>query len=275
MPLEPSPYEVYHFHSGDMQQAFAETKEQLNDARNEKVSPLNVAVYPVDLAKDAELKTVPRDVRRIWQQKVEAGIKTPATLIVNPKGYEVHCGPLAKGDVEPFTNSPARKEIGKLLSKGHCGVFVLVLGKDNTLNKTASEAVGKLVHPNIVLAHDAGDHHQEHFLVMEFVDGVDLSELSRRVGPLPIAAACELIRQAAIGLQHAHENGLVHRDIKPSNLMLTSDASVKILDLGLALLPEQVEGSELTSTGQAMGTLDYMAPEQGGSSHDVDSWDDI
>ena len=142
---EPSPYEVYHFHSADMQQAFTSAKEQLNDARNEKVSPLNVAVYPVDLAKDAELKTVPRDVRRIWQQKVEEGIKTPATLIVNPKGYEVHCGPLAKGDVAAIASSPARKQIGKLLSKGHCGVYVLVLGKDNTLNKAAKEAVAKVV----------------------------------------------------------------------------------------------------------------------------------
>ena len=138
------------------------------------------------------------------------------------------------------------------------------------------EAVGKLDHPNIVRATDAGEHDGKHFLVMEYVEGVDLSGLSRRCGPLPIADACELIRQAAIGLQHAHENGLVHRDIKPSNLMLTTDGNVKILDLGLALLPEQLgEGTELTSTGQAMGTLDYMAPEQGGSSHDVDIRADI
>lgn len=138
------------------------------------------------------------------------------------------------------------------------------------------EAVGKLVHPNIVLAHDAGEYDGRHFLAMEYVEGIDLAGLLRRQSPLPIADACEIIRQAAMGLQHAHENGLVHRDIKPSNLMLTPDGTVKILDLGLALLPETGDAArELTGTGQAMGTLDYMAPEQGGDSHDVDIRADI
>ena len=142
---DPSPYEVYHFHSADMEEKFAAAKKELNEARDEKVTPLNVAVYPVNLAKDPELKTVPRDVRRIWQAKVEEGIKTPATLIVNPKGYEVHCGALAAADVSHFADTPARKQIGQLLSKGHCGVYVLLLGKDNTLNESAKKAVAKVV----------------------------------------------------------------------------------------------------------------------------------
>ena len=108
----------------------------------------------------------------------------------------------------------------------------------------------------------------------EYVDGVDLSELVHRVGPLPIADACELVRQAAVGLQHAHEHGLVHRDIKPSNLMVTKHGQLKILDLGLARLHNGHHG-ELTSTGQMMGTIDYMAPEQTGDSHDVDIRADI
>jgi hypothetical protein len=83
-------------------------------------------------------------------------------------------------------------------------------------------AVGRLEHANIVGAHDAGEHEGTHFLVMEYVDGADLSELVRGLGPLPIAEACELVRHAAVGLQHAHEHKLVHRDIKPSNLMLTA-----------------------------------------------------
>ncbi len=104
------------------------------------------------------------------------------------------------------------------------------------------EAVGRVNHPNIVQAHDAREIDGERFLVMEYVDGLDLDELVRRHGPLPIADACELIRQAAVGLQYAHEHGLVHRDIKPSNLMLSREGQVKILDLGLALLESRPAG---------------------------------
>ncbi len=135
-------------------------------------------------------------------------------------------------------------------------------------------AVGRLSHQNIVGAHDAGEHEGTHYLVMEYVDGVDLSELVHRIGRRPIADACELVRQAAIGLQHAHEHSLVHRDIKPSNLMIAMQGQLKILDLGLARLHNGHHG-ELTSTGQMMGTIDYMAPEQTGDSRDVDIRADI
>jgi len=138
------------------------------------------------------------------------------------------------------------------------------------------EAVGKLEHPHIVRALDAGERDGTHYLVMEYIEGIDLKDLSRRLGPLPIAAACELIRQAAVGLQAAHERGLVHRDIKPSNLMLCRDGLLKILDLGLALLhDEQSAGEEMTGAGQTMGTADYMAPEQCSDSHAVDIRADI
>ena len=82
------------------------------------------------------------------------------------------------------------------------------------------KAVGRLAHPNIVQAHDAREIDDTPVLIMEFVDGLDLAEIVRRVGPLPMADACELIRQTALALQCAHEHGLVHRDIKPSNIML-------------------------------------------------------
>ena len=144
-------------------------------------------------------------------------------------------------------------------------------------------AVGKLQHPHIVAAHDAGEVDGTHYLVMELVEGIDLAGLVQQRGPLPISAACEMVRQAALGLAHAHKHGLVHRDIKPSNLMLSKSAEpgappvVKVLDLGLALLSEgQVEAAgELTSTGQVMGTIDYMAPEQGTDTHRVDIRADI
>ena len=139
------------------------------------------------------------------------------------------------------------------------------------------EVIGSLDHPNIVRASDAGDADGMHYLVMDFIDGLDLSRLVHRMGPLPMADACEIIRQAARGLEHVHAAGLVHRDIKPSNIMLTQDGQVKILDLGLAMLGQQYREVEnnLTTIGQLMGTLDYMAPEQAADSRQVDTRADI
>ena len=148
------------------------------------------------------------------------------------------------------------------------------------------EAIGRVNHPNIVQAHDAREIDGERFLVMEYVDGLDLDDLVRRCGPLPIPDACELIRQAAVGLQYANERGLIHRDIKPSNLMLNREHQVKILDLGLALLKaDQLAGGdaaaakevgkELTASQQIMGTASYMSPEQANDSHQVDTRADI
>ena len=109
-------------------------------------------------------------------------------------------------------------------------VAIKLLPADRTQNAQAiarfereMKAVGKLDHPNIVRASDADEENGMHYLVMEHVDGMDLSQVVKRHGPLPVAAACELIRQAAIGLQHEH--GLVHRDIKPSNIMVESQGS--------------------------------------------------
>src|SRR5262249_53089075 len=99
----------------------------------------------------------------------------------------------------------------------------------------------ELDHPNVVRAFEAGEAGGRPFPLMERIDGLDAAEYLARKGAMPIAAACEVVRQAALGLQHAHEKGLVHRDVKPGNLMLArppegSDAfpTVKVLDLGLA-----------------------------------------
>lgn len=150
-------------------------------------------------------------------------------------------------------------------------------------------AVAQLDHPNIVGAIDAGVDDGKHYLVMELVDGIDLSTLIKKLEPMNVADACEVVRQAAVGLDHAHAAAMVHRDIKPSNLMLAARRSggeesaslsavqsvtVKILDMGLALL-EDKEQEGMTTTGQMMGTMEFMAPEQAGDSHSVDSRADI
>ena len=138
------------------------------------------------------------------------------------------------------------------------------------------EAVGKLDHFNLIRATDAGEDHGVHFLAMEYVEGVDAARLSQACGPLPVADACDLVRQAAVGLQCADEHGLVHRDVKPSNLMVTPAGRVKVLDLGLALLHAAAdEAGELTGSNQWMGTADYMAPEQGLDAHGVDIRADV
>ncbi len=137
------------------------------------------------------------------------------------------------------------------------------------------DAMERLRHPNIVFAEDAGEYNGNAYLAMEFVDGKDLSAVTKEFGALPINDATEIIRQTALGLQHANERSLVHRDLKPSNLMLSTDGVVKILDLGLARIRDRAVEEGLTGSMQLLGTPDYMAPEQCQSSRDVDIRADI
>ncbi|MCA9138141.1 MAG: SUMF1/EgtB/PvdO family nonheme iron enzyme [Planctomycetales bacterium] len=138
-------------------------------------------------------------------------------------------------------------------------------------------AIGKLDHPGIVQAYDAADHNSTHCIVMELVQGRNVSDIVRQHGRLSVADSCEIIRQAAVALQHAHDNGLVHRDIKPSNMMVSSEGVVKLLDFGLARLSDDggFNTSELTYDGQIIGTLDYMSPEQAEGSSQIDAASDI
>jgi serine/threonine-protein kinase len=162
------------------------------------------------------------------------------------------------------------------------------------------QAAAQLSHPNIVLAYDADEIDGIHFYTMEYVEGTTLGQLLDRSGAMQVSLACEYIRQAAVGLQHAHEKGLVHRDIKPANLILTWTSKpanpaagaaadernrvlwgshmplIKIFDMGLALIkaPRLITG-EITEKGQLMGTPDFMSPEQALNPHRADIRSDL
>ena len=144
-----------------------------------------------------------------------------------------------------------------------------------------AQAVASLDHPNIVRAYEFNkellDKTEVHYLAMQFVEGQDLQVLVEKEGVLDYVRAADYIRQAALGLAHAHEAGLVHRDIKPANLLINNKGVVKLLDLGLVKSFEDPDEAALTGEHEntVLGTADYLAPEQAVSSRDVDARADV
>jgi serine/threonine protein kinase len=142
-------------------------------------------------------------------------------------------------------------------------------------------AAAALDHPHIIQAFDADCAEDKYFLVMEYVGGRDLKRWIKTVGRSPVGWSCECVRQAALGLQYAHERGIVHRDIKPSNLLLARRRAgepphVKIADFGLARAGIEIAETEgLTRVGQSLGTSEYVAPEQALDSSTADIRADI
>lgn len=123
--------------------------------------------------------------------------------------------------------------------------------------------VGRLDHPNVVRAFDADSVGTALYIVMEYVPGKSIGELFRARGPLPALEVCRYAADAARGLGHAHQQGVVHRDVKPSNILVGDDRRVRMLDLGLGVLLEgDQQASFATADGIAVGTIDYMSPEQ-------------
>jgi serine/threonine-protein kinase len=148
------------------------------------------------------------------------------------------------------------------------------------------QASSRLSHPNIVAAFDADEVDGTRFIALEYVEGTDLNKMVKQLGPLPIAQACDYMRQAAFGLQHAFERGLVHRDIKPSNLLVTQGPKgmgswaeqgvVKILDMGLVRMEgANEEENALTNFQATLGTPVYITPEQARDAHSADIRSDL
>ncbi len=174
-----------------------------------------------------------------------------------------------------------------VLMRRRCALKVLPTKRVNDSSYLArfhreAQAVASLDHPNIVRAYDV-DHQVDrdteiHFLVMEYVEGYSLQELVQKQGVCSCIDAAEFIRQAALGLQNAHEAGMVHRDVKPGNLLVDPNGVVKVLDLGLARFFTGDEGEDaltIRHDEKVLGTADYLAPEQALDSHTVDARADI
>jgi eukaryotic-like serine/threonine-protein kinase len=145
-----------------------------------------------------------------------------------------------------------------------------------------AKLVGRLRHPNIVMALDAGASAYGPYLVTEFIAGETLEALVRRTGPLPIETAVKLATQAASGLGYAHAHGIVHRDVKPSNMLLDGTGALRVVDFGLAKLladehrtASSIQESHQTQCGAFLGTVGYAAPEQLGLSQAIDQRADI
>ena len=199
-----------------------------------------------------------------------------------------------------LVDHPRYRNIVRLLGQGGMGAVYLaehrvmerpvalkvmrgeLLRNDAAVDRFRREVrtAAQLSHPNIVTAYDAEQVGALHFLVMEYVEGVDLAKRLTQEGPLPVAEACSHLRHAALGLQYAFEKGMIHRDIKPHNLILAKSEAgerfgrVKILDFGLARFSNAASSGQ-TASGVILGTVDFMAPEQADNARTVDIRADI
>ncbi|QEL18924.1 serine/threonine protein kinase [Limnoglobus roseus] len=141
-----------------------------------------------------------------------------------------------------------------------------------------ARAAAAVNHPNVVRAYDFDQAEGKHYyIVMDHVDGVSLEHLVERIGPLPPEQAVHYVVQAASGLQHIYECGLIHRDIKPSNLLLDRSGLIRILDLGLVRFADSDDDNvtKLQKDHAILGTADYLSPEQAFKADDLDIRSDI
>lgn len=161
-------------------------------------------------------------------------------------------------------------------------VALKVLPKERAANtqlvrrfKSEGQAAARLEHENIVKVFEAGELEGHLYIALEYIDGIDVQELVRKRGMLPVKRSVEIVTQVAAALQHAYERGIVHRDIKPSNLLIRKDGVVKLADMGLARAIDETVESNITHAGMTVGTVDYISPEQGSDSKQADIRSDL
>ncbi len=250
---------------------------------------VNNDLLPADQLKELKLTIAGRvdDPKRLGKYLVQRQWLTLYQLrqIFQDNAAELNLGPyrildhIGKGGVS---------HVYKAIDKRHQRVVALKVIHPDLLSNV--EAYGRLQremmaatrlnHPNIVKALDVDLRSRSHYYAMELVEGTDLQKMLQLSGALPLSVACNFIRQAALGLQHAHELGLVHRDIKPANLVFIEEGHlIKILDFGLARLHQSKQTKQqdvnLTMEGSLIGTADYLAPEQSKNPSGVDIRADI
>lgn len=232
------------------------------------------------------------DAKGLGAQLISAGLLTAFQVnqVLKGRGAELVLGPyrlldrIGEGGMGQVFKAK-HERLGRI-------VALKVIRKDKLADpsildrfRRETRTAAQLNHANIVRALDADAIGACHLLVMEYVQGADLGQQVKRTGPLPIRTAAEYVRQAALGLQHAHEKGIVHRDIKPSNILVAKADDrnplgvVKILDMGLARLQdpnsEETTSATMTQSGSVVGTPDFIAPEQARSSRQTDARSDI
>lgn len=260
------------------------------------------AVRDCGLVPPAEFPAVEREVAPAGDDPqaaarilVAAGRVTVHQLrkVAHGKSEELFVGPYVildkigeggMGKVYKARDTRSGRVVGLKVVRPHLLTNPVVRGRFHREVQTARA----LKHKHVVEVFDSGEDAARHYLAMEFVDGIDLARLVREYGPVPAPEACEYLRQAALGLQHAHDQGVVHRDMKPSNIIVsgeryhprqTGPTLVQILDMGLVRWVGFDEGgdagSDLTRDGTVVGTPDYMAPEQAKNSKTIDHRADL
>lgn len=242
--------------------------------------PVDRTEYPAEMDETILIETskTERDVFR----QVSQAIKASSTPV--PRGKPEGKDDTAHRDIEPdpVRSSLGRYEVIEEVGKGAMGT--VYKGKDPAIGRMvalktirvdkiadASEvdelrerlireanAAGNLSHPNIVTIYDVGEEGNLQYVAMEFLEGCTLEQIIGRRLQLNFRIAAKIVYQVCLALSYAHKNNIVHRDIKPANIMVMDDFRVKVMDFGIA----HFESSNLTQTGIAMGTPNYISPEQ-------------
>jgi predicted Ser/Thr protein kinase len=254
----------------------------------DRIAPHRCRICDIDVPPDAPQGLCPRCLLHIAIDEPSAPVpSSPSTVAYHPG--------VAEMPPEELASHFPHLEILELLGKGGMGavymarqphldrfVALKVLPPETARDPAFAErfarearALARLNHPNIVGVHDFGQSDGLYYLMMEYVDGVNLRQ-AMRAGQLTPEDALRIVPQLCDALQFAHDEGIVHRDIKPENILLDRRGRVKVADFGLAkMLGQSAENASLTGTQQVMGTLHYMAPEQIAGAHAVDHRADI